>query len=452
MLVSESQEIAMGKESDPQIVAQMGVVNDERIQTYVAQLGQKLAQAGERPNLPWTFRVIDDPVVNAFAVPGGFIYVTRGILVHLNSEAELVSVLGHEVGHVTARHSAAAMSKQQVAGLGLVLGAILEPKVAQYADVASQGLGLLFLKFSRDDETQADELGLRYMQRTRYDARQMPHVFELLGRVSAGQSGGRVPGWLATHPDPGDRFQRITKAVEAIPAESIGRTVNRDDYLARIDGLVYGANPRAGFFRNSVFYHPDLEFKVTFPDGWKTNNQAAAVMAMSPQQDAVFGLTIEARGATPESAARAFFSQQGIQGNAGPARIHGFPAQSGEFAAQTQQGIVQGMVVFLSYGGSVFRLMGYGPQQRWGANRNAVVNAIGTFDRLTDQAILRVQPQRVSVVTIPRAMTLAQFAQANPGASAKQLALLNNVDDNAQFPAGARVKRVTGDPVAQDPH
>lgn len=449
MLVSEGQEIAMGKEADPQIVAQMGLVNNEGLQTYVAQVGQRLAAASERPNLPWTFRVIDDPAVNAFAVPGGFIYITRGIMAHLNSEAELASVIGHEIGHVTARHSAAQMSKQQLAGLGLVVGVILKPELAQYANAASQGLGLLFLKFGRDDERQADDLGLRYAKRTSYDVRQMPHVFELLGRVSeASGSQGKVPTWLSTHPDPGDRTERINRALATIPAESIGRRVDRDEYLRHVDGLVYGENPRAGFFRGSQFLHPDLEFKLTFPDGWKTQNTAQAVVALSQQQDAVLQLQIEARGATPESAARAFFSQQGIQGSPGSGRVNGLPATSGEFAAQTEQGVVQGAVAFVSYGGSVYRLLGYTPQQRWASYRSLIERSIGTFDRLTDQSILRIQPQHVNLVRISRAMTVQEFAQSYPGpATVKQLALLNNVDENATFPAGAIVKRVIGEPL-----
>ena len=182
MLVSESQEIAMGQENDPAIVAQMGLVADSGLQRYVRDLGMALAKKSERPNLPWSFRVLDDPTINAFAVPGGFIYVTRGILAHMNSEAELVMVLGHEVGHVTARHSAAQMSQQQLAQVGLMTGMVLAPELAQYAQAAQQGLGMLFLKFGRDDERQSDELGLRYMLRTGHDPRQAPQMFTMLTR------------------------------------------------------------------------------------------------------------------------------------------------------------------------------------------------------------------------------------------------------------------------------
>ncbi|HXV85129.1 MAG TPA: M48 family metallopeptidase, partial [Gemmatimonadales bacterium] len=208
MLVSEGQEIAMGREADPQISGQYGLYPDTALQGYVRALGQRLTAVSERPGLPWSFRVVDDPIINAFAVPGGFLYVTRGILAHFNSEAELVAVLGHEIGHVTARHSASQMSQQQLAQVGLVAGMVLAPRFQDFAGVAQAGLGLMFLKFSRDDERQADELGLRYLVRARYDPREMPKVFAMLASVSQGEDGNRLPSWLSTHPDPVDRQQR----------------------------------------------------------------------------------------------------------------------------------------------------------------------------------------------------------------------------------------------------
>ena len=446
MLVSEGQEIALGRQNDPGIVAQMGLVADSGLQRYVSGLGMALAGVSERPKLPWTFRVIDDPTVNAFAVPGGYIYVTRGILAHLNSEAELVAVLGHEVGHVTARHSAAQMSKAQLATLGLIVGTVVEPGFAQYAQTASQGLSLLFLKFGRDDEREADDLGLRYLRRTGYDARQMPQVFTLLARVSAASPAGRVPTWLSSHPDPEDRRGRMERAVAALPAESLGRTVNRGPFLQQIDGLIYGANPRDGFFRGTAFFHPDLQFRVEFPAGWTTTNQRQYVAAMSPQQDALVQLALEEKAATPEAAARAFFGQAGLRGYPASARINGLAAQTGKFAAQTQNGVIAGFVAFVAHGGAVYRLLGYAPAVRWRARASDVSRAIESFDRLTDPVLLRVQPHRVTVVTLPRAMTLVEFAAAYPGpVSLPELARLNNVAEAARFAAGDRVKRVVGE-------
>src|SRR5437773_7804908 len=271
MLVSESQEIAMGRDYDKQVVASIGLYPDSGLQRYIQQFGTRLAATSERPNLPWTFRVVDDPVVNAFALPGGFIYVTRGIFAHLNSEAELAGVVGHEIRHVTARHSVSQLSKQQLAQLGLAVGTIASPEFERFAGLASAGLGVLFLKYSRDAERQADDLGLRYMRRVNYDPREMPHVFELLTRVSQAQGGGRVPEWLATHPDPENRRGRIEQEIATLPQTFSGVAVNRDAYLRRLDGLVFGNNPREGYFKDNQFFHPDLRFRVTFPEGWTTS-------------------------------------------------------------------------------------------------------------------------------------------------------------------------------------
>src|SRR5512134_1704571 len=191
MLVSEAQEIAMGKEADQEAVAAYGLYPDPKVQAYVNELGQRLAKASERPSLPWSFKVVDDASVNAFALPGGYIYVTRGIMTHLRSEAELAGVLGHEIGHVTGRHSAQQMSQQQLAMGGLLIGMVAVPELQQYGGLVQQGLGLLFLKFGRDDENEADQLGLRYMTREAYEPRELLEVFGVLDRVTRETGGGR---------------------------------------------------------------------------------------------------------------------------------------------------------------------------------------------------------------------------------------------------------------------
>jgi len=285
MLVTEGQEIGLGREADPDIVGAYGLYPDSALQVYVRGLGERLAAMSERPNLPWTFRVLDDPVVNAFALPGGFNYVTRGILAYFNSEAELVAVMGHELGHVTARHGARQMTQQQFAQIGLVAGVILVPKFQDFAGLAQAGLGLMFLKFGRDDETQADELGLRYLYRAGYDPREMPRVFAMLDRVSQVGGGDRLPQWLSTHPNPENRQQHIGELIAQLPQDFSGRVVRRDEYLRRLDGMTFGPNPREGFFRGQLFLHPDLRFQIRFPDGWKTSNQKRAVLAQSPEQD-----------------------------------------------------------------------------------------------------------------------------------------------------------------------
>ncbi len=446
-LVSEGQEIQMGLEADPSIVGSMGLDPDSGRQRYVRELGMRLARVSERPNLPWTFRVIDDPVVNAFAFPGGHIYVTRGILAHLNSEAELASVLGHEIGHVTARHSVTQMTRQQVAQLGLVVGTVLRPDLARYTGIASQGLGLLFLKYSRDDESQADHLGLRYMRRAGYDAHRMPEVYTLLERVSQAGGGGRVPDWLATHPNPVNRRGAIDREIAALPPDSIGTVVNRDVYLRHIDGVVFGDNPRDGFFHGSEFLQPELRFRITFPVGWTTQNQRQAVVAVSAQQDALEQLSLSDQ-ASPDAAAQAFFSQPGVRGSPGRGSVHGFAAAGGAFSAITQDSTaLAGRVVFVAYDGRVYQLLAYAPQARWAAYAGAADQSVGSFDRLTDPAVLGVQPWHVQVVTTGQPILVDDFVRRYPGPTpAAVTALVNNVDPDARLGPGL-VKRIVGDPL-----
>jgi predicted Zn-dependent protease len=448
-LISEAQEIQIGRENDQAIVAQLGLYGDEGLQNYVQELGARLAARSERPNLPWTFRVVDDPVVNAFALPGGFIYVTRGIMAHVENEAQLAGIIGHEIGHVTARHSVSRMSSAQLAQLGLAVGSILSETVERYSGFAGAGLQLLFLKYSRDDENQADELGVRYMTRQRFDARHMPAIFTMLDRVSQEEGGGRVPEWLATHPNPGNRASRLERMVAAMPAESVGTVVNEESYLRRLDGMVYGTDPREGYFNGATFLHPQLRFQLTFPQGWNTTNQKQAVGAVSPQQDAIVQVTI-AQGNDPTSAAQRFASQEGLAaGSAQRVAVNGLNGVILPFGVQTQQSTVRGSALFVAHGNAVFRVLGYAPEARWDARQAAAEGAMQSFRPLTDPAAINVQPLRLDVVRADRGASLEQLARerASP-VPAQKLALLNQVDAGAALPSGQLVKLVTGQPTA----
>jgi predicted Zn-dependent protease len=448
MLVSESQGIAMGREADPAIIATIGLYPDATWQRYIQQFGARLAATSERPDLPWTFRVVDDAAVNAFAVPGGFIYVTRGLLAHLTSEAELASVVGHEIGHVTARHTAAAMSKQQLMGLGLAVGSMASSQVAKYAGIVNQGLGILYLKFSRDDENQADELGLRYMRRANYDPREMPAVFGMLEQLSAAAGGGRLPTWLATHPTLENRFATMSEEVAALPQNFSGTTVNRDSYLRRLDGMVIGENPREGYFQGSHFFHPDLRFEFTLPEGWTTHNGKQAVVAVSPAKDAVVELS-SAQGTSADAAARAFLAQQGITaGTTSRASLHGLSTVSAPFGVATADGALSGTVLFVEHRGTVYQIVGYAPEAQWPANQAAAERALRSFQTLTDPTALNVQPQRLDILKLDRGTTLAAMArQRTSPASAATLALINQVELHTPLASGRLVKWVVGKPL-----
>ncbi|HVR69341.1 MAG TPA: M48 family metalloprotease [Vicinamibacteria bacterium] len=447
--VSEEQEIQMGRQADQEISAAVGVYRDPDLESYVQRLGATLASHSERPNLQWQFRILDDASVNAMALPGGYNYVTRGLLTYMNSEAELAAVMGHEIGHVTARHTVNQLSKQQLAGVGMVLGMILRPELRNYGNLAEVGMGLLFLKYGRDDEREADALGLRYMTRADYDPRPMADVFTTLGRVSEAEGAqGRVPSWLSTHPAPEDRRQRIAALIQELGVPP-GGTVDREEYARRLDGIVFGENPREGYFEQNVFYHPDLRFRFEFPPGWQTNNQKQAVAAMSPEQDGLVVITM-AGGASAQSAAQQFFSQQGIQrGQAWQGgAVNGLRAQAYQFAAATQQGQLQGIAAFVELDGKVYQALGYAPAQRWSRHQATVNRALRSFNRVTDRRVLDMQPARLRVVNVPAGMTVSEFARRYPStASVQTLAAINGVSDPNQPLRDRLAKRVVGGPV-----
>ena len=443
MMISEEQEIAMGREYDPQLVAEMGLVPDSALQRYVRELGLRMAAKSERPNLPWSVRVVDDPVVNAFAVPGGFLYITRGILAHFNSEAQLAAVLGHEIGHVTARHSAAQMSRAQLAQVGLAVGAAVSERFAQMADLGSAGVGILFLKYGRDDETQADALGLRYMRRSGHDVREMPGVYAMLASLS-GDGGRSTPDWLSTHPAPEDRQARIQRAIAAMPQDSLGTIVERESYLRRLEGLIYGPNPRHGYFVGQTFNHPDMRFTMTFPEGWATQNATQSVTALSAEKNAMIQLTLS-RAPSADSALRAFAGQEGLQaGTVARPALRGFASSTAmPFAARVQGDTLRGRVLFVEHGGVVLQLIAYGPAAGWNAQQAVAERALGTFAVLTDRAALDVQPRKVSIVRVDRAMTITQMRAGRASAlSAAELAVINLVRVDEVLPVGRVVKWV----------
>jgi len=298
MLYSESQEIELGKSTDEEVAATYGVYDDAALQAYITKLGAALAAKGQRPNLPWRFAVLDSPVVNAFAVPGGAVYVTRGILAMMNSEAELAAVLGHEIGHVNARHSMSQMSKQQVATLGLAVGSVISKKFAQYAGIAGTGLQVLFLKFSRDNENQADSLGVDYSRAAGFNPADMAATFAALQKFGdlSGSGSSSLPGFLSTHPLTADR---ITHVQAMLKPEDQNLARRPEAYLQTVQNIVYGDDPRQGYVENGVFYHPGLRFQFAVPAGWTVNNLPSQVQLIAADQN---GGVIMQGGKTTDSA------------------------------------------------------------------------------------------------------------------------------------------------------
>jgi len=447
-LVSEAQEVQLGQQSAVQVTQEIGLVPDSALQRYVQNIGGTLAAASERPALPWTFRVVDDPTPNAFALPGGYIFLTRGMLALMNSEAELASVLGHEIGHVTAKHQVTMMSRAQLAQIGLGLGSVLVPRLQNLGGLASGGLQLLFLSYSRDAERQADDLGFRYAVGQRYDAREMARVFQSLQRVSETERArsGRspLPSYLASHPGEPERIASVQARAATVPAGTATR-VEAASYLNRLSGMVYGENPRQGYFQQGIFLHPDLRFSIVFPSGWQTQNLPQAVTGGSPRQDAIIQLTLAQQVRTADDAARRFFQQQGVQaGQGGRTTVNGFPAVVVYFQAQTQQGIIAGIAQWLEKDGQVYQVLAYSPGQVFQQYEGTFRQTLNSFASVTDPAVLNIRPNRIRVVRLPQAMTLAQFNTRYPSSiPIEELAIMNQVAGaGTSLPSGAMVKRV----------
>ncbi len=447
-LVSTSQEAAMGRESDPAVIAEYGLYGDSTVQHYVDSVGQRIASVSHLPTLGWHFRVLDSPVVNAFAIPGGYIYITRGILAYLNSEAQLAGVLGHECGHVTARHSAQQITRSQLAGVGLLAGALFVGALRPYTGLAQEGLGILFLKYSRDNETQADELGVGYATRGGYDPRVIPLTYVMLKRVGERQ-GAQLPGFLSTHPDPGDREIRTSQLAQAAVAG--GRRdlrIDADPYRGHIEGLVYGDDPRAGYFVGNRFYHPDLGFEMIFPDGWKAQNQPSSVVAQSPSQGGQMELTLQTSKdstATPDQLVRQLLDQKKILDASGRAEsFRDYPAWIGQVLAEGQggrQALIAGFVRIQP--GRFLQILGQSRSSGDAASEQ-VLAAINSVAKLRDPERRNVTSDRVHVLVTDHDGTFSDLvSHMGPQAlSLEETAILNNMRATAMIPGGTPIKIV----------
>ncbi len=340
------------------------------------------------------------------------------------------------------------MSKQQLAEFGLNLGVRFFPNLEGLAGVAGAGLGLLFLKYGRDAEREADELGFRYAYEGNYDVREMADVFAALQRAGEIEGRAGLPGWLATHPAEPERIRAVEQRIARLGEQQASPRVGEEDFLRRLDGLAYGDDPRNGYFEGGTFYHPQLAFRFDVPDGWRTQNMASAVLALSPRRDGIVQLTFA--GASPEEATRALLAAAGVRGEAASQRINGLPAVVTRFEADDGRGTVRGYVAFVAHGDATYQLMTYAPAAAYAAHAEDFRRVVGSFAPLADHTARSPRPDTLDVVRLDRPTTLVELARREPRQSVERLALLNQVDDPQQaLPAGTYLKRVVpGTPAA----
>ena len=455
-LMSEEQELALGKQSDPSIVSHFGKYDDAKIQAFINEKGKEMAAISHRPNLPYEFKVLDSPVINAFAVPGGYVYFTRGILAHFNNEAEFAGVLGHEIGHITGRHSAIAQTKQMLGQIGMIGAIIALPGAREFAQPLSQGMQMLFLKHSRDHESQSDELGVEYSTAVGYDAHQMADFFKTLKRKQV-EAGVNIPTFQSTHPDPGDRFNRVHSMAEAIQAEKGGSySVNRNEYLRMIDGLVYGEDPKGGYVEDDFFYHPVMKFKFPVPRGWRTANSPSQFQMADQQGKGMMVLTL-AQGATPEAAAQAFNEKHQTRPVRGQrTQVNGLNAyfQIADYNPQQQQGQAQQqsqalriLTYFIQYDGNIYEITGVAQTTDYANLERTFLYTMQGFAVLTDPSKINRNPDRIKIATVQRNGTLGSALQSfkMPQEKMEELSLLNGMQLNDQVQSGMLIKLVQYD-------
>jgi predicted Zn-dependent protease len=435
MLLSESDEIQLGKQTDSQVVESYGIYDHPDLTAYITQLGNRIAVLSHRPNLKYEFRLLDSPVINAFAVPGGYIYITRGILAYLNSESEFAGVLGHEIGHVTARHSAKQYTQAQMAQLGLGVGMIFSEKFRQYANLTQFGVGLLFLRFSRDNERQADELGVEYSTKAGYDATHMANFFVTLEKINpeADQSG--LPAWFSTHPNPADRVNTIRKLSVDWQQKSNSSSwkVGRDEFLHHIDGIIFGNDPEQGYVENSYFYHPQMTFFFPIPQNWKLNNTPQQVQIISPKEDAVIILSLDQ--GSPEVAAQKFITESQVTViRSENVNVNGFASRRMISDLASEDGNLRILSYFIQKDQNTYIFHGFSNLQSFPTYQTTLQSTMNGFRRLTDRSKIDVQPDRLKVLKITRGGSMQQVLTAQ-GVDQEDLttnALINgnNLTDN----------------------
>jgi predicted Zn-dependent protease len=447
ILMSEQEEIQIGRQNHEQIRQQMGVYNDPELQRYVATIGARLARQSHRPNLPWTFTVVDEPAVNAFALPGGFIYLTRGILPFLQNEAELAGVLGHEIGHVDARHSAEAYSKEMSAGLGLAIAGILAPSTQPFQGLAGAGLGFLFLKYGREAELESDRLGVGYAASSGWDPRGVPGMLNTLARIdnATGTSRG-VPNWALTHPPAADRVVRVQEAVAAAPAGA--RTTNAEALERHLDGLVFGDSREKGIVRGNDFLHPILRFAVRFPQGWEIVNTDEQVLS-TPGESANRAMILQlAQGSgNVEQLATSQMAAAGWRQTSGQrTQVNGLDAYVGTYQGVSGQTPVTVQAAHVRAGDRVYVVAGLAATQEFEAASRTFAASIASFRSLSQQEADRIQPSRVDFYTVRSGDTWESIAKG-PGdgtVSASQLAIINGQDPGTSPRSGDRIRIVVG--------
>jgi predicted Zn-dependent protease len=448
-LMSESEEIRIGRENHAKVMAEFGgPYEDAELQRYIDSLGQLLARASDRPDLNYTFTVLDSPVVNAFATPGGYIYVTRGLLALANTEAEVAGVLAHEIGHVAARHAAERQGQAVLASIPAIFAGILTGSDAVAGMVGAGGNAYL-QSYSRDQEYQADLLGVRYLSRTNYDP------YGMAGFLSQLQSNDRLDAILAGKPDLADQYSmtsthprtadRIQRAIQEAGGAQVSDPMTEHDlYLSKVDGILYGDDPEQGFIRDRHFVHPVLRFTFDVPPGFHMINSSDAVIAQRAD-----GATILFSAASQNSSSSMLgylvdeWAPRLSLADAESIDINGMDAATGSDRLDTKNGVRDIRLVAVRHpSGNVYRFIFLTKPELTSALARDLRLTTYSFRSLSAAEAAKLRPQSIRVVTVRSGDTVESLAARMPfGEYAEErFRVLNGLEPGERLTAGQRVK------------
>jgi len=455
---SWQQEVEIGNDVDSEIVSQFGLYDDPEMSEYFTEISSVILENShmrrqDTPekfrNTEFTFRVLDSPVVNAFALPGGFVYVTRGLMAHLNNEAQLAVVIGHEIGHVAARHASQRGLQQAIGQAVVVGGAIIGQEFLGVSgesilNLSGQAAQLIFLSYSRDHERESDRLGVEYAALTGYDAAEGADFFTSLKRLSE-KSGGGVPNLLSSHPDPGEREKTIPEKAEEWREKGYEQSIlNKEEYMQLLDGMVFGENPRNGFERDGQFFHPNMEFQFPIPSGWNMINQPSQVVMVSPEEKGASIFRIDSEAETARESVQNFLTTNEIDTDSQRSTQSSgrYDAYEADFTIQQESQTLGVHLFAVEYEGSVYTFLSYSAESDFSEYLPIFRDTASGFNRLTDRSILDINPVTLRVT---RTSSEEVFSRLLPdqfpmNIDKEEVAILNQVNLDDVIPAGTYIK------------
>lgn len=456
VMMSEDEEVRLGHESHADILREYGVYDDPELQAYVQEIGEALAKKSHRSHLQFKFTVLDSTQVNAFALPGGYVYITRGLLAYLNSEAELAAVLGHEIGHVTARHGVRQVSATKAANIGMSIGSILVPELQNslVSNILNTLSTALIRGYGRDHELEADRLGAEYLARSGYSPQAMIEVIgvlknqELFDKQLAKEE-GREPrayhGVFASHPENDTRLLRVVEAAEQYTSKDASR-IERESFLQKLDGLVFGGSEKEGVRRGNRFFHAELKMGVDFPDGWYVENSADSITGLPKDRAAKLVMRMEKanRRMTPETFTYARLGVDTLDDDR-EFKVEGLEGYTGVTDIKTAMGMRKARIAVIYMDNKAYIFIGYAQQKGEFLNYDAdFFRTIKSVRPLSESEKVMAKALRLKLLKVKAKQNMKELAAASviPHHAEEQLRLLNDLYPSGEPSAGLTIKVV----------